>query len=117
MTPKPLIELSEGAWYEYAENAYDAYGETTDHKNYQGLPMPDWADLPQTIKTAWANSVKQVAVDFVIRPGADSLWDLDERERAQVNHAMDYTDNHSAAGVPGHGQFLLIAKLAKRIRL
>lgn len=120
MPPKPLIELSAGAWEEYAQNAYEAYGETTDHKNFQGNPMPDWALLPETIRAAWINSVKQVAVDFAIRKAfgdEETLWDLDERERAQVNHAFDYADNHSAAGVPGHGQFLLLAKLARRARL
>lgn len=33
--------------------AYDAYGATTDYKNYLGLPMPEWEDLPEAIKKAW----------------------------------------------------------------
>lgn len=33
--------------------AYDAYGAVTDHKNYQGLPMPKWEDLPPRIQEAW----------------------------------------------------------------
>ena len=40
--------------------AYDAYGKTTDYKNYLGLPMPEWEDLPEAIKKAWwaaANAV------------------------------------------------------------
>lgn len=27
---------------ELAKKAYLAYGQTTDFKNYQGLPMPEW---------------------------------------------------------------------------
>lgn len=38
---------------------------------------------------------------------------LDPREQAQVLHAKEYAEQHAAAGVPGHGQFLLIAKLAR----
>lgn len=37
---------------------------------------------------------------------------LDSREWSQVLHAQAYALNHSGAGVPGHSQFLLIAKLA-----
>lgn len=40
------------------------------------------------------------------------LMKLDPREQAQIKHARDYRDNYSHAGAPGHGQFLLIAKLA-----
>jgi hypothetical protein len=38
--------------------------------------------------------------------------ELDAREWSQVLHAQDYAQNHQAAGAPGHGQFVLIAKLA-----
>ena len=37
---------------------------------------------------------------------------LDSREWSQVLHAQAYAHNHLGAGVPGHSQFLLIAKLA-----
>ena len=40
--------------------AYDAYGGTTDHKNYQGNPMPAWADLPPKIKAAWIAATKAI---------------------------------------------------------
>lgn len=36
-----------------AKAAYVAYGKSTDNKNYQGLPMPEWKDLPPAIQTAW----------------------------------------------------------------
>jgi hypothetical protein len=38
---------------DYAKIAYQAYGETTDFKNYQGLPMPEWNALTETIRKAW----------------------------------------------------------------
>lgn len=38
--------------------------------------------------------------------------ELDDREWEQVKHAMVYSQHHTKAGAPGHGQFLLIAKLA-----
>lgn len=39
--------------YRVARIAYDAYGAVTDHKNYQGLPMPPFDDLTPRIKEAW----------------------------------------------------------------
>ena len=43
-----------------AQAAYDAYGETTGHKNYQGLPMPAWEDLGDQIQGAWRAAVQAV---------------------------------------------------------
>jgi len=40
-----------------AQIAYEAYGDVTGGRNYQGLPMPEWADLPDRIKAAWNASV------------------------------------------------------------
>jgi hypothetical protein len=36
-----------------ARAAYLAYGEVTGGRNYQGLPMPDYDELPDTIQRAW----------------------------------------------------------------
>lgn len=44
-----------------AREAYHAYGATTDHKNFQGNPMPAWADLPEKIQLAWMNAVKRAS--------------------------------------------------------
>jgi hypothetical protein len=38
---------------------------------------------------------------------------LDARELDQVRHAMAYADDYASAGVPGHSQFMLIAKLVR----
>jgi len=43
-----------------ARMAYRAYGETTDFKNYQGLPMPTWDDLGERIQTAWRAAAESV---------------------------------------------------------
>lgn len=47
-------------WTERAMAAYDAYGAVTDHKNYQGLPMPAYNDLTDKIRAAWVEAVKSV---------------------------------------------------------
>ncbi|MBA2706985.1 MAG: hypothetical protein H0U59_04175 [Gemmatimonadaceae bacterium] len=51
--------------------AYLAYGATTEFKNYQGLPMPSWADLPDQIRRAWCNAahavMRQVTVTEPLR--------------------------------------------------
>lgn len=40
---------------------------------------------------------------------------LDPRELAQVYHALAYAKDFANAGVPGHSQHMLIAKLAKML--
>ncbi|ABA24684.1 hypothetical protein Ava_D0019 [Trichormus variabilis ATCC 29413] len=45
---------------ELAKKAYRAYGQTTDFKNYQGLSMPDWENLPETIQKAWTSAAVAV---------------------------------------------------------
>lgn len=45
-----------------ARTAYKAYGATTDFKNYQGLPMPEFDDLPEKIRQAWIAAAGAVAV-------------------------------------------------------
>lgn len=43
-------------WRAIAEEAYNAYGRTTEFKNYQGLDMPKFKDLPHLIQEAWENA-------------------------------------------------------------
>jgi hypothetical protein len=43
-----------------ARIAYEAYGNVTGGKNYQGLPMPAWDDLPQQIRDAWDAAAGEV---------------------------------------------------------
>lgn len=89
------------------EDLYYVYGSVTDFKNYQGLPMPNWADLTEKIQLAW-NAVADA------RSPALNI-DLGVREMRQIKHALDYEARYQDAGVPGHGQFVLIAKLAKAL--
>lgn len=44
------------------ESAYAAYGQATGFKNYQGLPMPAFAELSEAIRGAWFAAVRSVAV-------------------------------------------------------
>ena len=46
-----------------------------------------------------------------------SNWmrNLEPRELAQVYHALAYAKDFASAGVPGHSQHMLIAKLAKML--
>lgn len=44
-----------------ARTAYDAYGETTDRKNFCGEPMPAWEDLGDRIQGAWRAAARAVA--------------------------------------------------------
>lgn len=87
------------------QDLYKVYGQAVDFKNYQGKPMPDWVDLPDPIKNAW-EAVALAKNDQPI---------LETRELARVHHALEYEDHHQFAGIPGHGHFLLIAKLAKAL--
>lgn len=109
-----------------AKAMYLSYGETTEFKNYQGNPMPDWKDLTPKIQGAWEAAacraigymiVEQQYEDNRLQDEWDAKFKFDEREMAQIEHAQDYASNHSKAGAPGHGQFLLIAKLANALEL
>lgn len=51
----------------YAQSAYRAYGEVTGFKNYQGLPMPEWENLTDTIRAAWVGAVKDVFRQLAVR--------------------------------------------------
>jgi hypothetical protein len=53
--------VNDGNKIELAMIAYDAYGAVTDHKNYQGLPMPKWEELPEKIREAWYAAAGAVA--------------------------------------------------------
>ena len=43
-----------------AQIAYEAYAAHQDWKNYQGNPIPAWADVRQDIKDAWDAAVQAV---------------------------------------------------------
>jgi hypothetical protein len=45
--------------YSLAQVMYQAYGETTDFKNFQGNPMPAWEELPEGIQKAWIAAAKK----------------------------------------------------------
>jgi hypothetical protein len=45
----------------YGEIGYDAYGATTDHKAWDGRPMPKWEELPPNIVTAWEAAATAIA--------------------------------------------------------
>lgn len=85
-----------------AIHLYESYGRVTGFKNFQGNPMPEWDDLTDTIKSAWA-AAADACLDYARIEG---------REHAQIRHAIEYSKQFQDAGIPGHGQFLLIAKLA-----
>ena len=53
---------------EYAQLAYAAYGKVTDFKNYQGLPMPKWEELPPKIQEAWVAAVREIVTLAITQP-------------------------------------------------
>lgn len=54
-----------------ARIAYIAYGKVTGFKNFRGDPMPEFEDLPETIREAW-EAASQV------------IWDLASTGRASM---------------------------------
>lgn len=95
-------------WTEVAKDAYAAYGQVTDFMNFQGNPMPTWEELPEKIQLAWQAAATTAGLNM-----GNMLFDT--REMKQISHAIHYADQYAEAGVPGHGQFMLIAKLARRL--
>jgi hypothetical protein len=46
------------------EIAYEAYGVSTGHLNFQGGEMPAWKDLPEAIRKAWEAAAEAVIEAF-----------------------------------------------------
>lgn len=57
-----------------AIHAYHAYGQVTDFKNYQGLPMPAWEMLTDKIREAW-----KAATQYVYEVAASGIETPDHR--------------------------------------
>lgn len=47
---------------EIAEFGYNAYGDFVGWKNYAGLSMPKWAELPEKIQQAWIEAARAIRV-------------------------------------------------------
>ena len=60
-----------------AERAYEAYGAVTNNRNFQGNPMPKWADLPPIIRGAWANAAA-CAMSETVTELAERMAELGE---------------------------------------
>ncbi len=52
---------------EKAKQGYNAYGKTTEWKNYAGLPMPTWDELPERIRFAWVEATKGILSESLQR--------------------------------------------------
>lgn len=91
--------------------AYQAYASKLNEKDSQGNSLPTWYQLPIDTQIAWdAAAEKAIEAARIHEP-------LAEREIKQVQHALEYKRRYQDSGVPGHGQFLLIAKLALALGL
>jgi len=56
---------------------YNAYGETTNFKNFQGNPMPAWEELPESIQKAWiaaAIKARGIVVKETISNALDNIF-------------------------------------------
>lgn len=84
---------------EMAEAAYAAYGASTDHKKYQGLPMPDWDELTDRIQMAWIEVAGAVALRTIASlTGSNGSLEPDVGDVVLV--AMDPDENNGAAAAP-----------------
>lgn len=108
-----------------AQSMYDAYREVGLAK-YPRLEIPKWADQTPPMQEAWEAAAKRAIGAMIIEQQYESNresaeWNakftFDDREKAQIEHAQDYAEKHSKAGVSGHSAFLLIAKLADALEL
>ena len=68
------------AWTEIAASAYRSYAASTGNKNYQGLPMPAFDELPLPIQTAWEAAVRQAGW-LIFGGGRPSDSDLMQSEQ------------------------------------
>ena len=90
---------------------YEAYGDHAAWKTFDGRAMPAWEGLTDAVRSHWAAAAKQATL--ILRKDLP----LDEREELKIAHAKHYAEHFSGAGDVGHTSFMLIAKLAKALRL
>lgn len=95
------------------QTAFEAYCAARQGTTYAGDPMPGWETMPEDIRQAWEAAAKAVIPPEPPELPADLLFN--EREVLLIDHAVSYARRFRDAGAPGHNQFMLIAKLAKRI--
>lgn len=88
------------------QNAYEVYADHADWKSFDGRDLPQWDGLSEAVQGHW-----ETVADAVTPP----VLDISDRERQQIYHALAYAETFSEAGIPGHGQIVLIAKLAKSL--
>lgn len=55
-----------------ARLAYEAYGESTGGKTFDGRQMPDWDDLGEKIQTAWVAAAGAVFTAIVTPPAEEA---------------------------------------------
>lgn len=68
---------------EIAKEAYREYGQVTNFLNYQGLPMPEWDQLPEKIRQAWISASTHVWK----RAGGVVLRDLGDPNRTLLRRS------------------------------
>lgn len=92
-----------------AKIGFDAYKHNAKGLAVSGQPIPEWKDLTDDVRQHW-----MVAAEAQRKALIDAL-DLNEREVAQLRHALHYSKNFSSAGVSGSGSFILLAKLSNAL--
>lgn len=66
-----------------AKSGYEAYGRVTDFKNFQGNPMPEFDELTETIKKAWAAVGELFSQGSMSMGGRESRYDIWEDANAE----------------------------------
>lgn len=79
-------------------------------------PWLGWSNLESDDRKPWYRLAGYAHAIYKANPEKPSI-ELSERKLAQVEHALDYAENHADAGVPGASSFLLIAELAQALDL
>ena len=89
-----------------ARRAYQAYGETTHFRNYQGLPMPAWEDLGTPIQHAWmaaadalTGQTKETTVQLTL--GRSVHYTLNTSDAEMINRRRtDFAETVKTNGRP-----------------
>ena len=108
--------------------AFEAYREAAHGRDVRGGWIPDWNALNPPVRdcweaaglalrNAWAAETEAacaaVAAHHRALSGKREPFPLDERETAKLRHALIYQDGLTAAGIAGHTDYMLLARLAQ----
>lgn len=84
---------------EIARQAYNAYGRTTNFKNFKGDTLTAWENLPELVRVAWTAAIKYAMTTWVQSVAGDLGCFMRARAKGEPTFTLRAQDKSSFAAV------------------